>query len=233
MSTEWYFKKNGLSGPFTTEEIQQLIIEREITEETKLKQNNSEWRAAKDFTELVFIVEEDTKPFVRPWLRYWARHLDLLIISAITGGILALPLSDSQLGKLSHNFLIGFTMLLLFIPFEALMISLLGTTPGKWIFGIKVRAENGAKLSFKKAFHRSLLVWWRGQGAGIPIASFLTNLNGYQVLKHELGRTTWDRDVRAAVSHHPKVLWREILIYIAIILLIYFLIRTSLLSKFF
>ncbi|OXM85824.1 RDD family protein [Paenibacillus rigui] len=175
---------------------------------------------------------EEIKPFVRPWVRYWARYLDLLILGTIAGAALSFLGRDDPLQTIS-NFILGLILLVLLIPYEAFMIGLLGTTPGKWALGIKIRTEDGAKLNFKAAFRRSILVWWRGQGAGIPIAAFLTNLNGYQNLKHDLGITTWDRDVGARVSHHPKVIWREIIIYLIIILLVYFRLKSSLLSRFF
>lgn len=50
---------------------------------------------------------------------------------------------------------------LFFIPFETLFLTLLGTTPGKALFGLRVRTAEGKKLSIREATMRSLSEGWK------------------------------------------------------------------------
>nr|WP_296747815.1 RDD family protein [Thioalkalivibrio sp.] len=48
------------------------------------------------------------------------------------------------------------------------MISRLATTPGKWVFSIRVTHPDGSLLSFEQALRRSDMVWAKGLGAATP-----------------------------------------------------------------
>ena len=159
-----------------------------------------------------------TKRLVRPWVRYWARYFDTFIWLIVVGLCLAeLPMDFS----LPINMLVDIVFLALWIPLEAVLLSSIGATPGKLLLGVIIRNPDGSKLSFRQAFRRSTLVWWRGDGAFVPIISFVANLNGYQNLKHNLGETTWDRDLHLVVTHRPRLLWSEILLYCVIAMILY------------
>jgi hypothetical protein len=77
------------------------------------------------------------------------------------------------------------------IPMNALMLGLIGTTPGKAIFGIRVRGSGLQRLGFLVALRRELSVWVFGLAMGIPVVAFFTLVAAYLHLK-KYGRATWD-----------------------------------------
>jgi len=80
------------------------------------------------------------------------------------------------------------------------LLSTWGTTPGKWLFRIKLRDKTGKKLNLYSALGRSFAVWLKGYGLGIPIISFFTLLMARSRLK-KIGITTWDEAGGFVVTH--------------------------------
>ena len=106
-----------------------------------------------------------------PWMRMFARGVDMALYSLLFEalfllvfrwyGYLNLPLLVEILVDIG---LLVFTLLL-----EPLWLHYVGWTPGKWIFGLKLRDQNGEKLSLKQAWDRCWRVAWEGYGWNIPI----------------------------------------------------------------
>lgn len=74
---------------------------------------------------------------------------------------------------------------------ESLLIGLFGTTPGKWLLGLRVRDAHGEVPGIPRAFTRSFWVYARGLGFGLlfvtPFAIFIA---GAQTLNK--GVAPWD-----------------------------------------
>ena len=64
------------------------------------------------------------------------------------------------------------------------------------------------------ALKRSLDVWFRGLGLGIPIVTIITTLVAYFSLRED-GETSWDRYSNCAVSHSKLSVFRWFIIAIA------------------
>lgn len=134
---------------------------------------------------------------VRPWVRYFARLVDIFIFSLLAGftigmfapGMLVIP-----------EFLLTIGILFVWVFQEAILLANCGTTPGKWLFNIRVRSSNGQKLQFSEALNRSFSVWLNGMGAGIPVVSFITQLSSRSKLKRD-GITAWDEQGGYVVTH--------------------------------
>jgi uncharacterized RDD family membrane protein YckC len=112
-----------------------------------------------------------------PWTRFFARLLDYSLFYCL----LILPfffasLIDNDLIHFAAIYLIP----LLWIPLEALFISLLGTTPGKFLFGIFIKDAGNKKIPFTKALKRSFKVWYKGVFGNLPL------INLYYVVKRFL-----------------------------------------------
>lgn len=143
-------------------------------------------------------------PQVRPWIRYWARSTDTMLTALSVGGIIGTlsvfaPISLPE-GR-GADAVFGAVILLVMIPVEALMLSLFGTTPGKWLFRIRVTTKGGKLLTYPQALRRSADVWLRGMGTGlIPLITLITSINAYRKLSSE-GATSWDRAGNYTVSH--------------------------------
>ncbi|MDQ0888864.1 putative RDD family membrane protein YckC [Paenibacillus sp. V4I9] len=229
---EWFYKiKKEIHGPFTVEELMELIRAGRITKSTLVRKHKfGEWLAAEIYTEFEWN-EEKTK--VRPWLRLWARYLDSLLfvyliqlldrssvpfVSPIIDWIMYGPFIIPG----TEEYVMTTILLLVWIPLESLLLSLVGTTPGKFLFGVKVRNPDGARLSLRQACKRSFLVWWRGEAAGIPVIYLFTHASAYQTLKNKLRQTTWDREMNIIISHRPTSIWLEAIYYVIVAGLVYY-----------
>ena len=140
-------------------------------------------------------------PQVRPWVRCWARYVDIgLAYFVIEHGVgLAFPeLEGPTHGRL--EMLLGMGAVLAWMLVEAGLLSLFGSTPGKWLLNVSVRKSDGTRPTCSQAFERCFLVWWRGLGIGFPVVTLITQMVAYGKLMGD-GITTWDRDAGFRVRH--------------------------------
>ncbi len=143
----------------------------------------------------------------RPWVRYWARMFDVYSFCLVVGVILAF-IAPQFLAK-QNNYALGMLLFFAWVFVEALLLSSFQTTPGKWLFKTNVASASGFPISFSQALTRSLKVWWRGFGAGFPIATMITMIIAHGRLTRN-GITSWDKDGGFSVTHEiigvPRVL---------------------------
>ncbi|NTV90732.1 MAG: RDD family protein, partial [Clostridiales bacterium] len=126
---------------------------------------------------------------VHPWPRFFARLIDYSIISFIIYVILeAIPAAEKFRGLIQFT---GFVPVFVWIFFEAVLLSAWGSTPGKWLMNISVRAPDGSRLRLSEALERSFSVWFGGMGLGIPIFTLILSLRAFIELT-ERGWTRWD-----------------------------------------
>lgn len=158
------------------------------------------------------LVEEialrEKNPHVRPWVRYWARMFDIYMFSLPAGFLLAIMPPHFVAQKGSEPLLV-IVILFLWVFVEASLLSSFGTTPGKWLFKIKLTIDSGKAISYSQAIARSIKVWWRGLGTGFPIIGIFTLIIAYKRLKQN-AITSWDREGNFVVAHEkigaPRVL---------------------------
>lgn len=155
---------------------------------------------------------------VRPWSRFMARYIDLCVFSYLTGVLWGYIHYDSL--ERIHVIVLGIIICLAWVFVEALLIAKLGYTLGKWLFRIKVRDEEGNKLTFSKARARGIRVLLRGMGLEIPLISFFTKLFAYMRLK-DTGTTTWDEAVNSRVTYGHLSVIRRIILTIIVCLFLY------------
>lgn len=135
----------------------------------------------------------------RPWIRYWARSADLVL----AGAALAIALSGAGLEvKQWNNFAFGWLVVMLWIPIEAALLCSCGTTPGKWLFNIRLTKPDRSYLTFQQALGRAIGVVVKGQGFGMPIVSFFTQIAAWGRLNRR-GVTSWDEQHDVVVTHNP------------------------------
>lgn len=105
---------------------------------------------------------------VHPVRRYVARILDVNILNVCVYFLLfyILRLRPVPIG-IGSSFM-GWAMWLLLLPVEAVFLHFLGTTPGKWIMGIRLEYFEGGKLRFSQALSRAWRVFDRGMGYQLP-----------------------------------------------------------------
>jgi uncharacterized RDD family membrane protein YckC len=142
-----------------------------------------------------------------PWRRLFARTVDictagfllfLLLIFALSA---TMPEQAAAFAKAIENPIIaGVVLYLVWVPAESLFLALFGTTPAKWLFGIRVAHPGGDLLSFSEALNRSFLVFLQGVGLGIPFVALFTQLFAYRRLTRT-GTTLWDTAANTVVLH--------------------------------
>jgi len=140
-------------------------------------------------------------PQARPWVRYWARMGDLILFALPMGVVLTVIwpslLVDTESGG---GLLLGLMVLLSWALVEPLCLSVFGTTPWRSLLRIRLQHPDGRPISYGEALRRSLKVWVKGLGLGLPFVSLITLFVAYRRLKRE-GRTSWDADGGFTVTH--------------------------------
>ena len=148
----------------------------------------------------------------RPWNRLGARLFDY----ALWGLVLALPFSELRasgvLGSglaywLAHPLVAPIVIATTWMPLEALLIAALGTTPGKWLFGVYLQfsisdayAPRDARAQVRRGLARAVRVWWKGMGCGVPLLAPVTIALAYERLAHDQ-ETDWDFAEDCLVTH--------------------------------
>lgn len=125
-------------------------------------------------------VDDTPQACYHPWQRWLARMLDMTLYAAVFD-VLWLVLTRDRSIVLAGRVLSWFLALLLLaftLAVEPLWLHFWGWTPGKWVFGLKLRDKDGEKLSIAWGIDRSWRLAWDGYGFNIPIYSlwrFWTN----------------------------------------------------------
>lgn len=130
-------------------------------------------------------LEADSLPKVRaPWKRYFARLIDETIYLIFWNLILALGF-HMNIRQTGLAFVVIGTIMqsVLLLLVEPVMLSRFGTTPGKFLFGFRVSAESGARLTWREAYDRTGIVLKRGVGFYIPVYGFIREYSSYRDCK--------------------------------------------------
>jgi len=160
-----------------------------------------------------------------PWRRYFARTIDVVIFANLMFFVLILVyiffpsmlLCKNNLTNEEQTFYYLILLSFFYVPSEALLLYMTGSTPGKFIFGISVVSKDGNKIGFVTAIERTMSVWIKGFAFGIPGISLFTMLYSYDKLKNS-GITNWDKSNNTKVLHRVWGIWRYIFSTISVIL---------------
>jgi len=134
-----------------------------------------------------------------PWRRNFARGLDVSLYGLIVSSFFMLIIRWNASSEVTYRFvdIILSSVLMLFI--EPLLLSLFGTTPGKWVFGLVLRDRNGDYLTYANAFERTFLVLFKGYGFHIPIYNLYRTIKSFgQCSDNE--EMEWDRGLSYSIK---------------------------------
>lgn len=156
---------------------------------------------------LPVVPEQDVLPEVRaPWRRFFARNLDLLFYSVLWDVFLALVLgmnvSMRSAGGKALDHIVVFLLMLLTEP---MLLALFGTTPGKWLLGLRVTDNEGKRLSLEEAGERTWKMFLYGMGLGIPIWQLFRLWKSYRGCSDE---ETQEWEYHSAVTLKGERGWR-------------------------
>lgn len=155
-----------------------------------------------------------------PWARFCARTFDYCLLSLILGGALGfvapsatdLPIFTGQLGE----YLFGLLTLPFALLLDALIQSVIGTTPGKALAGIRVETLDHGLLSLRQSLRRNMLVYLRGFILGLPILVLVGYSNGYRRVSN-FQPTSWDEDLGTRVYERGSNIVRTFLTGVLVI----------------
>jgi len=143
----------------------------------------------------------------RPWPRLGARLTDVLVslwvvlnvASAIPALAARVPTDPTGISA-ADQFVMTAVLGVVVVVLEGLLLHLLGTTPGKSLFAVRVTTAEGGRLSLGQSFQRAGRAWVLGMGAGLPILTIMVPIAGYFRLASR-GRTIWDEALDLRVEH--------------------------------
>lgn len=173
-----------------------------------------------DYVQQTTSLADQSKTFLggqhHPWRRFFARTVDIFIAGLVLFIILiftfsaTMPEQAAGFTKAIENPIVaGVVLYLIWLPVDALLVSWFGTTPAKWLFGIRVSHPGGDLLTFSEALNRSFLVFVQGMGFGIPFVALFTQLFAYRRLT-KTGTTLWDTSVNSVVLHKKWGVFRAL-----------------------
>ena len=137
--------------------------------------------------------QEQVEP-PRPWIRYWARALDLHLLFTAAAFVYVPDTIWGLLGLYFGTFLAG---TLIVFPVQ---LMLFGQTIGKLVFGMHVATENDEPLTLGQAVAREWRVLLKGLALNLPLLPIITLIVAYcRLTRH--GATSWDRAGRLVVRH--------------------------------
>ena len=243
---QWYYTHGGQKyGPIAEPDLVAMFESGQLTPDTMVWNEGLEnWVSARDVIGLVPVTFEPlplppnppaSQPQTivssglstedstsvnqpRPWVRMWARSVDIIIWLFLAGlpFFLLFPQADENI--------FAIIILFLYVFVEAAMLSAWGTTPGKALLKIQLCKCDGSKLSYADALNRAIKVWFRGMAMNIPIATVVTQIVAYCGLEKK-GVTSWDEQGAFKVTHQTVGAGRAIiviLIFVAVFALAVF-----------
>lgn len=134
-----------------------------------------------------------------PWRRYFARTLDIGLYALIWLAFSHLILRWNPVENIFINLLEVYIYSALMLVLEPLLLSMWGTTLGKWLFGMFIRDINGKKLTYKQAFQRTFGVFSNGMGYCIPIYNLVREYKCWAICKDQ-EPMPWDEDVSYTIK---------------------------------
>lgn len=150
-----------------------------------------------------------------PWHRWFARvWLDYVFAAFVLGVVLAVVAPSSSL--LASDYALMWLAAVLWIPAEALLVASVGTTPGKYLVGMRITRSDGSLLSIAEAFTRAGSVWLIGCALMLPLVLLLTFNAQYNRLRKGKD-STWDERGRFLVTHTPLTPGRQLLLVFVVL----------------
>jgi len=159
----------------------------------------------------------------KPWLRYLAKYIDIAVYTLLISILFIITIfifrylgMDTNIFKSMPKFIFSIIFLILMIFVEIFIFYRWSTTPGKKLLNIKITKEDGSIITYNDAFIRTLKVWIKGLGLGIPIITFFTQIAAFNKLNTN-GITSWDEEGGFKVIDESVAIWRIVLAGIIIL----------------
>ena len=162
-------------------------------------------------------INNGEKTCPHPFRRFAARILDTTLMTLIGGAILRLGFRVNVGISLKMVAYCEIIFWLFEMMIEPLLLTTFGTTPGKFIMGIRIRdMKTKNKLDIKQAYIRALKLAWQGFGFMIPIYTVFKRAMSF--LRCRMDDTMpWDNGIDVELVDESPA--RIALVIIAVVLL--------------
>ena len=153
---------------------------------------------------------EDILPRVGIWRRFFARDLDFSLYHFLWMIYLALVFDVNVLERNSlQNLMDVVIALALMVLVEPALLHWLGTTPGKWLLGIRVSDPEDGRLTYTAGFERVWCVLSKGWGWRVPVYTWIRMyLSAQDASKGE--PLVWEEN--SLLTAKPNRWWRWVLL---------------------
>lgn len=136
----------------------------------------------------------------RPWVRFWARFIDVNIYSVFLVLFIAVFPDLLYINENTNKNSLAMLVLLCGSFIEPIILTMFGTTAGKWLLRIRLVKGDNSKASFIEYLKRSLTIYFFGWCMGLPIFMFFTLTESFFSLKNNK-ITKWDKAGNFVVTH--------------------------------
>ena len=155
-----------------------------------------------------------------PWQRYFARMFDMGIYTVIWYAIASLGFRyRAYTLSTGNNIVNAIVTALLMLLIEPFLLHFFGTTPGKWLLGMRIEGTHGRNPDLSCAYARTSQAVFYGLGLGIPFFSLYRLYKSYKT--EQTGEDLpWEGETEIVYrSRH----WKGILSYVFCTVLVLFL----------
>jgi len=139
--------------------------------------------------------------------RFWARWLDIHVYLALWW--LCMWGTGRDIEAVLNNIWIIVAQLVPWFVVEAILIHRYGTTPGKWLLGLRVTNTDGSPLSLTAATLRAFRILVGGIGFGWSLLALFCQIFSL-ITARRLGNPLWDHAGGHRVHAEPLIAWRVI-----------------------
>ena len=143
--------------------------------------------------------EDALPPLCHPWRRFFAQNLDFSLYYLLWSMVLCWGFGVNMLQRGTFlSYLDQFLCFILMLFTEPLLLHWLGTTPGKWIFGLHMENEDGSRLTYGEGLERTWYRFGKGEGYGIPVLIWVRQYQSYK--RGRAGEAQpWDAGLRYTI----------------------------------
>ncbi len=175
-------------------------------------------RSSEESGSKYFQVKEELPMVYDSWRRFFARGFDMAIYLTLWHAILVKVFHVNVGERIGLTSILDLMVtIIIMILLEPVFLHHFKTTPGKFIFGLRIENAEGEKLTYVEAFNRTWNVSLKGLGLAIPFVSLITYAVSYNRCKTgEL--QPWDEDISYRIK--DRKFYRYILFVMANIILI-------------
>lgn len=143
-----------------------------------------------------------------PWMRWFARGVDMTLYRLLFDLIFWLVIPNYIIldPPTLVDWFLSLCLLVFTLAVEPLWLHFWGYTPGKWIFGLRLRNKEGGKLTLSQGFERSLHLMRSGYGWNLPVYGLVRMIMSFNRSRNGED-CPWDEEEDYLYGKEKRRLW--------------------------